>query len=170
MATRSRTAEKTLDIKQSEYPGGLQIWGSNPAFLWTSEKHEEEGIHIHAFKKEGQIEPDEDDTFREFTIDGIKLDPLMVRVLMAQARHAIAEGPGPVDGLPELRPSGVRHRRGGLCARGDAHLLGLRLPSSRRRAGRGMWSPIRSRPSWLSLQEPAPAIAATPADLLPETL
>jgi hypothetical protein len=76
-------AAKTLDIKQSEYPGGIQIWGSNPAFLWTSSKHEEEGIHVHAFL-EGQTEPVLDDTFREVTIDGIQLVPIMVRVLMAQ--------------------------------------------------------------------------------------
>src|SRR5262249_19533423 len=76
-------AAKTLDIKQSEYPGGIQIWGSNPAFLWTGFKHEEEGIHVHAFL-EGQTEPELDDTFREVTIDGIQLDPVMVRVLMAQ--------------------------------------------------------------------------------------
>jgi hypothetical protein len=76
-------AAKTLDIKQSEYPGGIQIWGSNPAFLWTGSKHEEEGIHVHAFA-EGQTEPVLDDTFREVTIDGIPLAPVMVRVLMAQ--------------------------------------------------------------------------------------
>jgi hypothetical protein len=76
-------AAMTLDIKQSDYPGGIQIWGSNPAFLWTSSKHEEEGIHVHAFL-DGQTEPALDDTFREVTIDGIRLDPVMVRVLMAQ--------------------------------------------------------------------------------------
>lgn len=76
-------AEKTLDIKQSQYPGGIQIWGSNPAFLWTGAKHEEEGIHVHAFL-DSQAEPALDDTFREVTIDDIQLDPVMVRVLMAQ--------------------------------------------------------------------------------------
>jgi hypothetical protein len=76
-------AAETLDIKQSEYPGGIQIWGSNPAFLWTQPKHEEEGIHVHAYL-EGQTEPKVDETFREVTIDGIQLDPVMVRVLMAQ--------------------------------------------------------------------------------------
>ncbi len=85
-------AAKTLDIKQSEFPGGLQIWGSNPAFLWTSAKHEEEGIHVHAFKKEDQTEPDEDDTYREVTIDDIKLDPVMVRVLMAQNVMPLLKG------------------------------------------------------------------------------
>ncbi len=77
-------APKTLDIKQSDYPGGIQIWGSNPAFLWTGDKPEEEGIHVHAFKGEGEEEPTRDDTFREVTIDGITLDPALVRVLMAQ--------------------------------------------------------------------------------------
>jgi hypothetical protein len=80
---RVAPAEKTLDIKQSDYPGGIQIWGSNPAFLWTSPKHEEEGIHVHAFLS-GQTEPELDDTFREVVIDGIQLDPVIVRVLMDQ--------------------------------------------------------------------------------------
>jgi transposase-like protein len=77
-------ATKTLDIKQSDFPGGIQIWGSNPALLWTSEKCEEEGIHVHAFLEQGQEEAAVDDTFSAVTIDGIKLDPVMVRVLMAQ--------------------------------------------------------------------------------------
>lgn len=77
-------AEKTLDINQSEYPGGIQIWGSNPAFLWTQFKPEREGIHVHAFRTDGQSEPTLDDTFQEVTIDGIKLHPGAVRVLMAQ--------------------------------------------------------------------------------------
>ena len=76
-------AAETLEIKQSEYPGGIQLWGSNPAFLWTADRHEEEGIHVHAFL-EGETEPAPDETYREVTIDGIKLDPVMVRVLMAQ--------------------------------------------------------------------------------------
>lgn len=85
-------AEKTLDIKQLEYPGGIQIWGSNPAFLWTQPKPEEEGIHVHAFQTEGQAEPTLDDTFREVIIDGVRLDPHMVRVLMAQNVMPSLEG------------------------------------------------------------------------------
>ena len=77
-------AAKTLDLKQSDYPGGVQVWGSNPAFLWTGSKHEEEGIHVHAFLADGQAEPTIDDTIREVTVDGVRLDPVMVRVLMAQ--------------------------------------------------------------------------------------
>ena len=77
-------APKNMDIKQSQYPGGIQIWGSNPAFLWTQPKDEEEGIHVHAFLTDEQEEPTVDDTFAEVIIDGIRLDPHMVRVLMAQ--------------------------------------------------------------------------------------
>jgi ribosomal protein S27E len=74
---------RRLDIRQANYPGGIQIWGSNPAFLWTSPKDEEEGIHVHAFL-EGRTRPKLDDTYGEVVIDGVRLDAAMVRVLMAQ--------------------------------------------------------------------------------------
>jgi hypothetical protein len=77
-------APKNLDINQAQYPGGIQIWGSNPAFLWTQPKDEEEGIHVHAYLTDDQEEPTLDDTFSEVIIDGVRLDPHMVRVLMAQ--------------------------------------------------------------------------------------
>jgi hypothetical protein len=73
-----------LEIRQEDYPGGIQIWGSNPAFIWTRKSIEEEGIHVHAFLEDTQ-HPDVDETYGEVTIDGITLDPEMVRLLMAQA-------------------------------------------------------------------------------------
>jgi transposase-like protein len=79
-----RAARKKLNIKQSDFRGGLQIWGSNPALIWTGDDAEEEGIHVHAFKTDGDELPFHDDTYSEVVIDGIKLDPVMVRVLMAQ--------------------------------------------------------------------------------------
>ena len=60
------------------------MWGSNPAFLWTQPRPEEEGIHVHAYLTEEQEEPTVDETFAEVIIDGVRLDPVMVRVLMAQ--------------------------------------------------------------------------------------
>lgn len=80
----SRLSNKKLDLKQVDFPFGIQIWGSNPAFLWTSDRTEEEGIHVHAFGKR-EDHPDHDDTYSEVTIDGVELDPAMVRVLMAQS-------------------------------------------------------------------------------------
>ena len=63
--------------------GGIQIWGSSPALLWTSPTAESKGIHVHAFKtKTGP--PAIDETYSAVVIDGVKLDPQQVRVLMAQ--------------------------------------------------------------------------------------
>jgi hypothetical protein len=80
---KTKSANRSLDIRQSEFPGGIQIWGSNQALIWTGSKEEERGIHVHAFRTT-KLEPDIDDTFSRVTIDGIKLDPVMVRCLMAQ--------------------------------------------------------------------------------------
>lgn len=95
----SKPAQGTLNIKQADYPGGIQIWGSNPAFLWTSAKTEDEGIHVHAFKahRETCSDDDVDDTYKSVTIDDIKLDPAMVRVFMAQS--ALPHIAGRVIGL-----------------------------------------------------------------------
>ena len=76
-------ANRSLNINQSDYPDGIQIWGSNPAIIWSAEKAEEEGIHVHAFKG-GSDWPIVDDTFSTVIIDGVTLDPAMVRTLMAQ--------------------------------------------------------------------------------------
>jgi transposase-like protein len=76
-------ARRKLEIRQADYPGGIQIWGSNPAFLWTGNQCEEEGIHVHAFGADA-TKPAEDDTFSEVVIDDVTLDPSMVRILMAQ--------------------------------------------------------------------------------------
>lgn len=86
LACRSRLkpSKKKLNISQRDFRGGIQIWGSNPAILWTSSRHEQEGIHVHAFKAEG-AEADPDETFGEVIVDGVALDPLMVRITMAQS-------------------------------------------------------------------------------------
>jgi NAD-dependent SIR2 family protein deacetylase len=82
--TRIRPSKKKLRLRQRDFPGGIQIWGSNPAIVWTSGKHEEAGIHIHAFKEDGGCALP-DDTFCEVVIDDIKLDPIQVQTLMAQS-------------------------------------------------------------------------------------
>jgi len=76
-------SERKLSLEQSELLGGVQIWGSNPAMLWTSSKLEESGIHIHGFRRPGKL-PSIDETFCFVSIDGITLDAEMVRYLMAQ--------------------------------------------------------------------------------------
>lgn len=83
-ATPPKSATTKLNIRQSDFHGGIQIWGSNPAIVWTREQAEEEGIHVHAFREDG-AEAVLDDTFAQVTIDGFALDPAMVRTLMAQS-------------------------------------------------------------------------------------
>jgi hypothetical protein len=75
--------DRPLDIRQADFPGGIQIWGTNPSFLWTGQSDEEDGIHVHAYAELGQS-PTLDETYSRVTIDGVTLDPVMVRVLMAQ--------------------------------------------------------------------------------------
>ena len=79
-----RKSSRYLNLAQRDFPGGIQIWGSNPAFVWTLEDAEEEGIHVHAFEVNGETRS-LDDTYSEVVIDGICLDPVMVRTLMAQS-------------------------------------------------------------------------------------
>lgn len=76
-------ARGNLDIRQADYPAGLQIWASNPALLWTSPRREEEGIHVHGWLKPG-VNPKLDGTFDHVRIDGIDLDEEQLRVFMAQ--------------------------------------------------------------------------------------
>lgn len=80
---RTTAAKENLKIRQADFPGGIQVWGSNAAFIWTGEHSEADGIHIHAYR-ESRPEPEVDETYREVVIDGIPLDAKMVRVLMAQ--------------------------------------------------------------------------------------
>jgi hypothetical protein len=68
---------------QERWKGGIQMWGSNPAILWTSPKPEEGGAHVHAFLEKSQI-PTADETYGRVELDGIALDPAQVRFLMAQ--------------------------------------------------------------------------------------
>jgi hypothetical protein len=80
---KTKKAAKTLSLRQRDYPGGIQIWGSNPAIIWSSKKSEEEGIHVHAYKRDGELAKP-DDTFSAAEIDGVRLNPVIVRTLMAQ--------------------------------------------------------------------------------------
>ena len=79
----AKESARSLNIWQKDFPGGIQIWGSNPAFVWSSENAEDEGIHIHAFDVDGETRL-HDETYSEVVVDGISLDPVMVRTLMAQ--------------------------------------------------------------------------------------
>jgi hypothetical protein len=75
--------DRPLNIRQADYPGGIQIWASNPAILWTADRPEEEGLHVHGYSAPGQFAFDE--TYSAVTIDGILLDESQIQHLMAQS-------------------------------------------------------------------------------------
>jgi hypothetical protein len=81
----SKPAKGKVTLTQSEFPGGIRIWGSNPAILWTSSKAELDGVHLHAYKNDDDLTPEIDETFASVTIDDVDLTPEAVRTLMAQS-------------------------------------------------------------------------------------
>jgi len=82
---KPRRMRRVLRLRQAEYAGGIQIWGSNPAILWTAGNAPESGIHVHAYKSDDYcLVPSVDETFSRVIIDDVELDELQVRTLMAQ--------------------------------------------------------------------------------------
>lgn len=77
------TVDRVLKIKQKDYPGGIQIWASNPAIIWTAKRAEEAGIHVHLFEDINQP-PVTDETYGKVEIDGVEIDDLMIRYYMVQ--------------------------------------------------------------------------------------
>lgn len=75
-------APRSLDVEQSSYPGGMQIWASNPALLWTSDRPEEAGLHVHLYDAGGFIVVD--DTFDRVVVDGLELNESHIQYFMAQ--------------------------------------------------------------------------------------
>ncbi|MAT90911.1 MAG: hypothetical protein CMC35_09485 [Flavobacteriaceae bacterium] len=76
--------DRVLDIEQKNFNGGIEIWGSNPAIIWTRPKKEEAGIHVHVYKNDNTGERIFDDTYGSVKIDGHELNDTQVRYLMVQ--------------------------------------------------------------------------------------
>lgn len=91
--SKSKTPKRIASFSQSQFDGGIQIWGSNPAILWTSARAEEVGIHVHGFMTIDEEMPRGiDDTFSKVVIDGIRLDAAQVRTYMAQTAMPHLDG------------------------------------------------------------------------------
>ena len=80
-----KPADREIEISQKDYLGGIQIWASNPAILWSSTNTPESGIHVHAFRSISGSEPEKDDTYSRVVIDGYELNEDHVRLYMAQS-------------------------------------------------------------------------------------
>ncbi|KTD55859.1 hypothetical protein Lsan_3411 [Legionella santicrucis] len=69
-----------LDLRWFEE--GFQIWGSNPAIIWTSPKPEESALHVHGFEQGNKRVVD--NTYGEVILHGESLNIQMIRVLQIQ--------------------------------------------------------------------------------------
>jgi hypothetical protein len=74
---------KPLQIDQSDpiFSGGVKLWGTHSAILWTAERAEEDGVHVHAYETGSKVAaPDE--TYGRVIIEGVELNPRAVRSFM----------------------------------------------------------------------------------------
>lgn len=64
--------DRTLNL--DEYDGRhFELWSSTPAVVWTADRPQERGIHVHVFEGEGPRRI-EDDTFGTVMYQGKPLD------------------------------------------------------------------------------------------------
>lgn len=84
---------RSIAVRQDQQycSGGIRIWGSNRALLWTAPRLEEEGIHLHCYE-EGNSNPTVDQTYGKVSIDGVDLDPRSVRNYMVQNYLSFLQG------------------------------------------------------------------------------
>ncbi|QMT60886.1 hypothetical protein [Legionella sp. PC997] len=85
----STMPQRKINLDNTQYPGGFQIWGSNPSIIWTAKRLEESAIHVHAYN--GENKRVIDNTYSEVWVNGMLLDIEMVRTLQIQ------------KAIPELR-------------------------------------------------------------------
>ncbi len=76
-----------LDINTKDFDS-ISIWVSNPAILWTPERPEEAGIHIHCYRDGKKVL---DDTYGEVSINGYALPYEQARLLFVQMNLAYLE-------------------------------------------------------------------------------
>jgi hypothetical protein len=108
-------ARRAIKIELDDWPGGIQIWGTNPALLWTSRKPEESGIHVHCYAERGLPYGQEavDETFGSVVLNGESLDTDGIRLLMVQQHMESLRGRMACETCPSC---GLKHTDKGPLA------------------------------------------------------
>ncbi|MGQ0772830.1 MAG: hypothetical protein ACT4NY_00160 [Pseudonocardiales bacterium] len=88
----------------------IRIWGTHEAIVWTAERPEEEGIHVHVYDQHGDYVVDE--TFDRTILRGQLLDADQVRLLMLQKSLGYLNG--------RIRAVYCQHCNADVCSLGAA--------------------------------------------------
>ena len=74
---------REVDILKDEYPGGIEMYGTHKALIWTSTVPQESGIHLHCYAEGGKNRL-VDDTYGIVDLNGVRLNPTETQLLQAQ--------------------------------------------------------------------------------------
>ena len=100
---------REIDLTQHLDAGQhMRIWGTHEAIVWTAERPEETGIHVHAYDRHGDYVVDE--TFDRAILHSRELDTEQVRLLMLQKPRSL-EWTYSDSALPALRRRHMFFRR-----------------------------------------------------------
>jgi hypothetical protein len=88
--SKPKYSKEKLKISQNDFAGGIRIWGTNDAIIWTGPRNEERGVHLHAYGPNGERILDE--TYGSLEVDGIHLDGTLVNILTAQSAMPTISG------------------------------------------------------------------------------
>lgn len=89
--------ERPLELSSADYTG-IAMWPSNRAIVSTMTRPEDEGIHVHTWDADGNLNLD--DTYSPVTLDGEVIDERPLRLLAVQRELARQEEkPPPIMSL-----------------------------------------------------------------------
>lgn len=74
---------RPLVISKDEYSGGIELYGTHKALIWTSKVSQESGVHIHCYDK-GGLSRIVDDTYGQVFLEGNIINSNDVQILQAQ--------------------------------------------------------------------------------------
>lgn len=77
-----QSAHRDIVLDATDYAGGIQLWGSNSSIIWTSNRLEESGIHVHAYNNRQKRVID--NTYSTVVINNETISAEMLRILQVQ--------------------------------------------------------------------------------------
>lgn len=141
--------------------GGVQIWASNPAIIWTVPRAEQSGIHIHAYES-GNPTPLLDETIGSVTIAGEPLDDHAVRLLMVQTKLGYLDRRITTEVCPrcasihfdDVVPYSIKPHREHLCAS-----CGTTFEVARATVSNPAWAALQKLEAIFPRSEPVPPLS-----------